>query len=116
MQPQDEEDGGVASDAFSTHKSDNKKTKNDKVRISPQASVAPPKFLPSSKPLSAIATSSIDPAAAALADGDEELTLFSETGERRDRHHRGLRSHRIIGGGLSNLQHGHRIQRNFPLT
>ena len=41
--------------------------KDDESKTSLKVPVSPPKFLPSSKPLSAIATSNINPAASALA-------------------------------------------------
>ncbi len=68
IQRQDEEDDGAASDVFSTrHKSGDEKAKGNEDKISPQIPVSNPKFLPSSKPLSAIATSAINPAAALAA-------------------------------------------------
>jgi hypothetical protein len=48
-------------------KSGDEKTQGDKVKTSPQIPVSPPKSIPSSKPLSAIATSTINTAASALA-------------------------------------------------
>jgi len=68
LQPRDEDDDGVASDASTQHhQTGDEKVKGEETKTSPQIPVSSPKFLPSSKPLSAIATSTINPAAAALA-------------------------------------------------
>jgi hypothetical protein len=68
IQRQDEEDDEVASDVSTPrHKSGDENTKGEEDKTSPKVPVSPSKFLPSSKPRSAIATSNINPAAAALA-------------------------------------------------
>ncbi len=68
VQPRDEDDDEVAFDASTQrHQTGDEKVKGEEVKTSPQIPVSPSKFLLSLKPLSAIATSTINPAVAALA-------------------------------------------------
>jgi len=67
VQRQDEEeDEGAASDISAPRDDENSKADEDET-APPQVAVSPSKFLSSSKPLSAMATSTLNPAAAALA-------------------------------------------------
>lgn len=68
VQQDDEEDVEVAPDfPVTRQRSGDESTKGDEDKAVPRISVSPSKFLPSSKPLSSIATSAINPAASALA-------------------------------------------------